>query len=167
MNITASYEADVNETSLDAHGSSSSCRTDVDLQLMRVICDVFLSFPLATLGIVANIVSFIVLKTLVRKQSTTVYLLALSVADILVLICALLLQCFRTLAEHFDVWQSYTSNYHVIFVVVYPCVFVVRLAGVWMMVSLTIDRYIAVCYPLAAQRLCTLSRAYKQVCGFM
>ena len=154
--------ASSNVTNLDTP-AASTCLTDVDLVLLRLVCDVYLTLPIATFGVLGNVLSFAVLKAQHRKQSTTVYLLALSIADILVLVFALLLQSFRTLSEQHGVWPGYSDYFHYTFVYVYPWVYVVRLAGVWMTVSLTIDRFIAVCYPLAAVRLCSISRAYKQV----
>ena len=57
-------------------------------------------------------------------------------------------------------WQSYNDVYQYIFVSLYPCVYFFRLVDTWITVVMTIDRYIAVCYPLQAQRLCTLRRTY-------
>ena len=42
----------------------------------------------------------------------------------------------------------------------YPSVFILRLLSVWLTVLLTVDRYIAVWYPLDARRLCTVRRTY-------
>jgi len=42
----------------------------------------------------------------------------------------------------------------------YPTVYFLRLLSVWLTVLLTVDRYIAVWYPLHARRLCTVRRTY-------
>jgi hypothetical protein len=42
----------------------------------------------------------------------------------------------------------------------YPTAFLLRLFGIWLTVLLTVDRYIAVWYPLDAKRLCTVRRTY-------
>ena len=42
----------------------------------------------------------------------------------------------------------------------YPTVFLLRLLSVWLTVLLTVDRYIAVRYPLYARSWCTLKRTY-------
>jgi len=42
----------------------------------------------------------------------------------------------------------------------YPTVYFLRLLSVWLTVLLTVDRYIAVWYPLDARRLCTMRRTY-------
>jgi len=47
-----------------------------------------------------------------------------------------------------------------IFPWLYPTVYFLRLLSVWLTVLLTVDRYIAVWYPLDARRLCTVKRTY-------
>jgi len=42
----------------------------------------------------------------------------------------------------------------------YATVYFLRLLSVWLTVLLTVDRYIAVWYPLDARRLCTVKRTY-------
>ena len=150
-----------NTTTTIAPPSGGPCESGIGLT--RLICAVYLSLPICIFGIIGNVLAFIVLLKQYRKQSTTTYLQALALTDTLVLFSSMLLHGFYYIAHCFGVWQSYLDSYHYIFLVVYPCVYVFRLAGVWLTVSLTIDRWIAVCYPLSAQRLCTLSRSYKQV----
>jgi len=45
----------------------------------------------------------------------------------------------------------------------FPCAYVLRMVNAWLTVLLTVDRYIAVCRPLHAQRLCTIQRAYSNI----
>ncbi|KAK2149093.1 hypothetical protein LSH36_468g04014 [Paralvinella palmiformis] len=131
------------------------CVDDPRLQMMRFVCEVILSFPIAVLGIFANILVFVVLCRQKKRLTTNILLQALAIADTLILISSILLRSMRYVG-----WQSYNDVYHYIFVSLYPCVYFFRLTDTWITVVMTIDRYIAVCYPLQAQRLCTLRRTY-------
>lgn len=53
------------------------------------------------------------------------------------------------------------------FVWLYPITYVLRLFGIWLTVLLTVDRYIAVWYPLDAKRLCTTHRTYLLMVGIL
>lgn len=44
-----------------------------------------------------------------------------------------------------------------------PTTYFLRMFGIWLTVQLTVDRYIAVWYPLDAKRLCTVRRTYLLV----
>lgn len=48
----------------------------------------------------------------------------------------------------------------VIYPGMFPTFYVLRLVNTWLTVLLTVDRYIATCRPLHAQRLCTMKRTY-------
>ena len=129
-----------------------------NMPLVRFICEVGISFPIAVFGICGNILAFVVLCRQKQRLTTSVLLQALAVADTLVLISAILLRSMRYVG-----WDAFDNVYDYIFVVLYPCVYFFRLADTWLTVMLTIDRYIAVCHPLQAQRVCTLRRTYISI----
>ncbi len=128
---------------------------DPNLYLMRFICEVVLSLPIAILGIIGNLLAFVVYCNHKHKLTTTVLLQALAICDTLVLISSILLRCLRYVG-----WAAYQEIYHYVFLALFPMVYFFRLADTWLTVLLTIDRFIAVCYPLHAQRLCTMRRTY-------
>lgn len=76
---------------------------------------------------------------------------SLAVADTAVLSNGLLLRSFRYLF-----FTDYTYRY--VFICMFPMNFAVRLIQTWLVVLLTVDRYIAVSHPLHAQRLASVSR---------
>ena len=138
----------------------------LDMFSLRFVCDVILATPLVALGIVANIVAFIVLCRQKNRMTTTVLLQALAVCDMLILVCMLLLRCLVNIhmLAGTDTLETYINEYYAcVFVYLFPVVYFLRLADTWLTTLLTVDRYIAVCHPLHVHRLCTLSRAYKNM----
>uniref|UniRef100_A0AC35F112 G-protein coupled receptors family 1 profile domain-containing protein n=1 Tax=Panagrolaimus sp. PS1159 TaxID=55785 RepID=A0AC35F112_9BILA len=46
-----------------------------------------------------------------------------------------------------------------ILVYAYPVTLMAQSMSIWMLVSITIDRYLAVCHPFAVRIYCTITRA--------
>ena len=134
------------------------------IYLVRYISEVVISLPIAALGILGNVLAFIVLCRQKQRLTTTLLLQALAVADTLVLISIVLGRCLRILAVC-NGWAAFLEIFPELFRWMYPLTYFFRQTDVWLVTLLTIDRWIAVCKPLHAQRLCTLSRAYKQMAG--
>lgn len=120
-----------------------------------------LYFPpvLLVLGIIGNVLSFFILrhKTMTR-QSTTLFLAVLSIADSLVLFIGL----FRKwIGEITDVDIQHESMFlcKTITVLGYST----SQYSVWLIVAVTIERFIVVCRPLQASRYCNQRRARRVV----
>jgi len=75
------------------------------------------------------------------------------------------MQCCRSLRYVGPAW--YVSIHTRIFPWMYPTVYFLRLLSVWLTVLLTVDRYIAVWYPLKARSLCTVRRTYIVVASLI
>ena len=129
----------------------------------RFISEVVISIPIAVLGIIANVVSFVVLCHQKHRLTTTVMLQTLAVADTLILLCSLLVRSLIVVQTELHLLGRFHDVYPYIFICLYPVVYFLRLADTWLTTLLTIDRYIAVCHPLRAQRICTLVRTYKNM----
>ena len=141
---------------------------DPTVQLMRLVTEVWLSMPIALLGIVGNLASLVVLVYHRRQspskklQSILVQLQALAVVDTLVLVNVLLLRSLRYVAP-----VEYVRYHTYIYPWLLPTTYVLRMANTWLTVLLTVDRYIAVCWPLHARRLCTIRRTYVEMAAIV
>lgn len=115
---------------------------------------------LVLVGSIGNILSVIVFfRTKLRKLSSSYYLAALGISD----------TCF--LMGAFVSWLNYLSidiynrNYY--------CQFFTYISGlcsflsVWFVVAFTVERFIAVLYPLKRQTMCTVKRACTVVVGLL
>ncbi|ELU02434.1 hypothetical protein CAPTEDRAFT_111639, partial [Capitella teleta] len=116
---------------------------------------------LLILGTFGNIFSFIILKRkAMLKFSTYFYLMVLAIADTLVLHIGLLRLWIGELTGY-DLkdqadWICKLTN-----VVGYT----VSDFSVWLIIAVTIERYIVVCHPLKANSMCNTPRARKVILG--
>lgn len=110
-------------------------------------------------GTVGNSLSFIVLtRRRMRQVSTYVYLAVLSVADTLVLVVGLLL-----------LWVGQVTGRDVRSLSQWSCRLITVLGytvsdySVWLIIAVTVERYIAVCHPLRAAFMCNHRTAIRVV----
>ena len=133
--------------------------------LTRFMCETGLALPVSVLGTVGNLLAVIVLQKQRQRISTTLLLQTLAVSDTAVLLSTVLLRSLRYLYyyTHWSILGPYMGVYNYVFIGLFPLVYFIRLTGTWITVLLTIDRYIAVRFPLHAHHLCTTSRAMRHV----
>ena len=107
------------------------------------------------LGLIGNSLTVLILSRRVMRSSTNYYLGALAIWDTVVLICtALLIGIPGTRAEWYTKYVfAYVVSY------MYPLALSAQTATIWLTVSFTVERYIAVCHPLRAASMCTIHRA--------
>lgn len=119
---------------------------------IEILLTLYYTPMLICLGIMGNILSVVVFfKTKLRKLSSSYYLAAIGISD----------TCF--LLSILTSWLSYIEidiySTHIY------CQFFTYFAGlcsflsVWFVVAFTVERFIAVVYPLKRQTMCTVRRA--------
>jgi hypothetical protein len=114
----------------------------------------YMALLIIVLGMIGNSLSIVVLTRKAMHTSTNCYLLALAIWDTVVIICTLLLMTLPPLSQEF---RNHVMPYVV--VIVYPLALTAQMSTLWLTVSFTVERYIAVCHPLQAARMCTVARA--------
>ncbi|VDO53401.1 unnamed protein product [Schistosoma margrebowiei] len=153
------------------------------------------------LGIIGNVLSIIVLRNRRMKSPVSIYLISLSVFDILLLVCAVVLFFEYPFAEednssfllsmhnsstedHFNTLNKLGNNIthytkinnittaHRIYALIqahfiYPIALTAQTSAIWITVSLTVERYIAGCYPLHANVLSSVPKSRLVVCCCM
>lgn len=107
------------------------------------------------LGTLGNVLSFVILRhRAMNLVSTYFYLAILAIADILVLYIGLLR---LWIGELTDVDVSDKSDWMCKLTMVFA--YVTSDLSVWLIIAVTVERYIAVCYPFQASSMCTVVRA--------
>ena len=116
------------------------CREDSMELALTIPCWIII-----IVGVVANLLGLIVLlQPALRRQSTFVYLIFLSVTDTMTLI----LHGITNIHSH------YTYTYHTRVAYMLPFQ-TLQQASSWILVAVTVERYIIVKHPLRARTMCT------------
>ncbi|KAL1457986.1 hypothetical protein WDU94_008163 [Cyamophila willieti] len=122
----------------------------------RIVGTIFQSIILIV-GLLGNImVVSVVYKIKSMRTPTNCYLVSLSIADLMVLIAALPIELVSYYQEKYTwLWGNYGCKLSV---------FLQYLginASSLNLIAFTVERYIAICKPMLAHRICTLNRARK------
>ncbi|KAK7501804.1 hypothetical protein BaRGS_00006890 [Batillaria attramentaria] len=121
--------------------STSNVSLDIFPQYIAALYIDYIYIPIcATLGIVGNVLAFCVLISSKTKSTTYVYMSSLCVSDTMVQIANILF-----FVHKFPGHETLKVS--------------MSLYDVLVMVTMTIERYLAICFPLSAGRWLTLSRA--------
>ncbi|XP_055892471.1 growth hormone secretagogue receptor type 1-like isoform X2 [Biomphalaria glabrata] len=127
---------------------------------MRKMLYLYVPPVLIIIGTLGNTFSFIILR---RKQmlkvSSYLYLASLAVIDTFVLYNGLLVIWVQELGYHMRNWSDWLCK---------PLVtlgYVASDFSVWLIIAVTVERYIVVCFPFQASSMCNLSRAKKVIVG--
>ena len=108
---------------------------------------IYIAGPLCSVGIFLNLLSLFALSRYNAMQPTTRFLLQnLAIADSLFIIT-----CFTIFLRRNQIWE----------LIVLPFLF--HLPAVWLIVVVTAERYVAICWPTRASQLCTMSNARRAV----
>ena len=129
------------------------------LKVVRIVCEVWISLPVAAVGILGNTTSLVVLLRYKQSPVTTSLLKSISVTDTLILATSLVLRSMRYLnLPSYDVFLSTWFPW------MNPVAYFLRVFNVWLTVLLTYERCVAVCYPLHVQFVCTLRKTRLIIC---
>ena len=121
--------------------------------------------PLALMGLVGNIIAFHIFGKMERQNAVTFLLRSLAVVDSCCLLILVPFFNWYWSIMHGNGWIKTLASSLTPFMVVLvePLYHVFLLVNAWTSVVIGINRYIAVCRPLHAARLCTISHAKKQI----
>lgn len=119
--------------------------------ILRVVLPIICVF-----GILGILLTVVVLSKKNMHTSTNSYLMALSVADLIFLILlatVLAEECFVPNTTPFFNYMIYAT-----FAAIFMNIFL--LTSIWVTVMLAVERYIAICQPFLATKLCTVQKAW-------
>ena len=105
-----------------------------NLSVFHFIATVPVSMPIIIVGIIANLVEFIVLYHQKSKRSTTILLQGLAVIDILVLVLSML-HCLIAVHLRTGTLSSYSDAFPYVFFCIHPFNYFIRLTGNWLTIS--------------------------------
>lgn len=123
----------------------------------RIVADVFMyALPvIITFGTIGNALSFLVLvRCHMRSTSVYTYLMALAVADT----CVLYVSAFKTWIKLISGFELLHSSMHSCRLINFFILLSLHLSA-WLIVLVTVDRFMVVWFPFKASSLCTVTRA--------
>ncbi|KAK3086740.1 hypothetical protein FSP39_022705 [Pinctada imbricata] len=118
---------------------------------------------IAAYGIAGNIMSIIVLRHRMMRNSTSYYLISLAVYDIGVLLSMSLFLAIPTIYLEKGHLADYYYAYMHMHPFCYPLALLAQTGTIYTTVGFTSERYIAVCHPLKAPNRCTKSRTKRVI----
>ncbi|CAH0559343.1 unnamed protein product [Brassicogethes aeneus] len=120
------------------------------------------------LGILGNIISMIILSRPQMRSSINCLLIGLARIDTLLIITSILLFGLPGIFPYSGfLFNYYYYVYAHIAPVVYPLGMMAQTASVYITVTVSLERFVAVCHPLKARALCTYGRARAYVIGII
>ena len=138
----------------------------VECLLYEFVISALIIGLLCIFGLIGNILAFITFGTTGQHNASTALFRALAVADSLMLLFASLLYVPEAFADYMELRTPCFASINVhLMRYIYPVSLTAQSITVWISVLLAINRYIAVCKPLMALSLCTVSNARKQLCA--
>ncbi|XP_015591017.1 FMRFamide receptor [Cephus cinctus] len=111
-------------------------------------------------GLFGNFISMIILSRPQMKSSINYLLIGLARCDTILIITSIL--CFGLPAIYYYTGFFFTYKFVVypkIVKFLYPLLAMTQMVTVYLTVTVTMERYVAVCHPLRARSLCTYGRA--------
>ena len=158
-------------TTMARHANSLWNRSDddVDWSLTRS-CDLY-SFIIYTVivgtlvvfGVIGNSFAFFVFWKDNIKTSASFLFQGLSFVDSLLLVTIFSIYTIPSFVTYTSWLQGYQAIFPYVGVCMYPLMRTAQTASIWVTVLIAVNRYIAVCLPYKASRLCTVLKAKKQL----
>ncbi|XP_050442206.1 FMRFamide receptor [Adelges cooleyi] len=115
-------------------------------------------------GILGNVISMIILSRPQMKSSINYLLIGLARCDTVLIITSMLLFGLQSIYPSTTyLFNYYYKVYPLIAPVVYPIAMISQTVSVYLTLTVTLERFVAVCHPLRARSLCTYGRARAYV----
>lgn len=133
--------------------------------MLHWIGSVPVGITISIFGLIGNALSIIIWRRVLKKnfgrnRSTAIYLIALAIADASLLFFFLMDDSLPSL---FPYLKSTTSFCYFHAYVGFPFFFLSIVASIWLLVCVTINRYLMVNFPIKAKTLCSTTRAYLAI----
>ncbi|CAH2004004.1 unnamed protein product [Acanthoscelides obtectus] len=124
-----------------------------------VVCGLFINL-VGLLGLIGNIISMIILSRPQMRSSINYLLIGLARIDTVLIVTSILLFGLPSVYPYSGLFFTY---YYIVFPhiapLAYPLAMVSQTASVYLTVTISLERFVAVCFPLKAKSLCTYGRA--------
>ncbi|XP_046985417.1 FMRFamide receptor [Schistocerca americana] len=146
----------MNDSSCSQSNASS---TDGQLLFEFVAYGVLLNL-IGIFGIVGNIISMIILSRPQMRSSINYLLIGLARCDTVLIVTSVLLFGLPAIYGYTGMLMAYFYYvYPLVAPIVFPVALIAQTVSVYLTLTVTLERFVAVCHPLQARSLCTYGRA--------
>lgn len=147
-----------NHVTDEVNSMLSVCQSIERFANFRFVIDVLLVGPICLLGLVGNTLSIMVMRRLENRVISLLFM-CLAVVDNVYLALCLIIQTGKALGEctlrlsGIQLFLPYAEPY------IWPIASMAQTATVWMVVLITVDRYLAICRPFNGCRIASKRQA--------
>lgn len=143
---------DLDNVTMNSSGNSSCL---IRYTLHSTILLGFITPVIIIFGLIANVLNFKIFShKLMRTSLLNWYLAFLSLSDIMVLLTGFFFISLPRIGEYFD--KFYLVNFaNTIVLVSYPVANVAQTCSVWLTIAMSAHRFVGVCLPFKAARICS------------
>ena len=127
-----------------------------------IVCTIIIGL-LCIFGAIGNITAFAVFWKDNIKTSSSFLFQGLSFIDTVLLVTVFPIYCLEPIVEYTGYFQGFYHIRPFVLVYMYPMAMTAQTITIWVTVLVAVNRYIAVCKPYSASRLCTVIQARKQM----
>lgn len=160
MNFTnTNFSLDDNETAYISTDNENDDKSEI---LFEFITNGVLLNLVGILGIMGNIISMVILSRPQMRSSINYLLTGLARSDTVLIITSILIFGLPALFKYTNsqlLFSYYYRVYPFLAPVVYPLAVIAQTVSVYLTLTVTLERFVAVCHPLQARSLCTYGRA--------
>lgn len=163
----------VNATNLSRIASSEPANPCINqdpesVNFYRFITNGLLINVIGLLGLLGNVISMIILSRPQMRSSINYLLIGLARIDTVLIITSILLFGLPGIYPYSEcLFTYYYIVYPHITPFVFPLAMVTQTASVYLTLTVSLERFVAVCHPLRARSLCTYGRARIYVVGII
>ena len=143
--------------------TANMSQEDDAMAMLSDIVGIWITGLCCLLGLAGNILSFLVLLQAHSHSPMFLVLRAIAVSDGLFLLSVFILMTLVNINPYISIcnWCHVYRGY--IQFSVWPIMMMTQMSTVWLTVLVSLERYIAICFPLRSSSICTISKVRKAV----
>ncbi len=161
-NNTLTNRSSDNTSNIDMARHPQEVMTDGCLLYWFIVYTIVIGL-LCFLGMLGNITAFFVFWKDNIKTSSSFLFQGLSFIDTILLIIVFPIYCLEPIMLYTGALKGFVIIQPYLLVYLFPAAMTAQTITIWVTVLVGVNRYIAVCRPYSASRLCTVNQARKQL----